>query len=161
MKKALTLALLFITSSAFAQIEVQKEKPKDRLIGEVQLPNGRVAMKVLAEKIGGKDYVYLGYQNQEYKSITDIKSAMFSATDEDLDGLFGILKEVIKTDKDKEIKLGTNYLLNASKFSDSSIFMYFYKGSIKHGYFTLSPAGLHRLFGKEFNKKEWKAYLKS
>ena len=79
---------------------------------------------MLGEKIGDKDYVWLGYQNQEYQSISDIKSVMFAATEEDLDGLFGILKDIIKTDKDQEIKLGTNYILNASKFSDNSIFMY-------------------------------------
>ena len=31
----------------------------------------------------------------------------------------------------------------------------------KNGYFNVTPAGLHFLFGKRWNKKEWKAYLKS
>lgn len=113
--------------------------PEDKLIGNVSLSNGSVTMKILAEKIGGKDYVYLGYQNQEYKSITDIKSVIFAATEEDLDGLFSVLKDIIKTDKDQEIKLGTDYMLSASKFSNSSIWMSFYKGSRSdkvHEWFT-------------------------
>ena len=162
MKNIITLiAVLFISAPVFAQIEVAKEKKEDKIIGEAYLPNGSATMKMLGEKIGDKDYVWLGFQNQEYQSISDIKSVMFAATEEDLDGLFDILKEIIKTDKEQEIKLGTNYILNASKFSDSSIFMYFFKGSRKNGYFTLSPSGLHQLFGKEFDKKEWKQYLKS
>ena len=124
MKKLLSLIIvLFITAPVFAQIEVVKEKKQDKLIGEAPLSKGSVTMKMLGEKIGDKDYVWLGYQNQEYQSISDIKSVMFAATEEDLDGLFGILKDIIKTDKDQEIKLGTNYILNASKFSDNSIFM--------------------------------------
>jgi len=162
MKKLLTLIIvLFITAPVFAQIEVGKEKKEDKLIGEAPLSNGSATMMILGEKIDDKDYVWLGYQNQEYKSISDIKSVMFAATEKDLDGLFGILKSIFKTDKDQEIKLGTIHLLNASKLGDDSIFLYFYNGSKKNGYFSLSPIGLHKLFGKEFDKKEWKEYLKS
>ena len=159
MKKLLLLFL--ISFSSYSQVSVGEKEAEDIIVGSVKLyPKGSAELKIIDE-IDGKNLYYLGYQNQDYSQIISIESVVFTATKEDIDGLFDILKMVLKNGEKKTVNLGENFVVKASKIGKDDIFFWIMEGSRKNGNFSISTQGLYSLFGKQFNKKEWKAFLKS
>lgn len=158
--KKVALLLFFIFSSkTFAQISEVDTSNENETIGEIALysatqMNGSATLKKM-RVIDGKQYYYLGWQNQKYKTITDIVSLSFHATPKELDALFEMLAEVIKTGNEKTINLGSQRVV-LSRIGKNMIFFF-----TSDGYFDCNAAALHKLFGKQWDKKAWKAYLKS
>ena len=170
MKSVLTsLTLLFVLSLS-AQIGKVSESEKLSFVGgKVNLfsgygINGKAHISFLKssckEEIG---CLYaLSFQNQEYNQIQDIQKAYFTATKEELDYLFNEMKKVFKFQKDISIPIGKNTLqVSYIKDIDKSIMVIF--SGEANGYFKVNGAALYYLFGKEkeWNKKSWKAFLKS
>ena len=159
MKIKTLLLFILISANAFSQIAEVSPSDSPVIIGEVDIfgASGINGSAVLQEMgiIDGKQYYYLGFQNQEYKTITDITSVSFHATKDELDTLFEMLKSVFKSGQEKVINLGDSKI-TLSLLSKNLLWFY-----TSDGHFNCTPAGLHKLFGKQWDKKAWKAYLKS
>ena len=163
MNKVLFLFLIPIIS-VYGQIQVVEESEKnsyeENLIGQVnQFDFGGVFIGIASlsklKVIDGKQYYYMSWQNQEYSTIDDRVSVTFYASEQELDGLFDIFKSVFKNNSDKEVNVGDeNFYLK--RFSKKTLYI-----RTKDGWFTVNPAALHALFGKGWDKKEWKNYLNS
>jgi hypothetical protein len=161
--KKLFFLFLFPLASIYSQIEVVDKSAEnnleENLIGMVSQysPGQYIGAAYLAKLkvIDGKQYYYLSWQNQKYTTIEDRISVTFFATEQELDGLFDAFKSVFKKGSKSELKVGdSSFYLEL--FSKQALYI-----STKDGYFLVNPAGLHKLFGKTWNKKSWKAYLKS
>ena len=94
-------------------------------------------------------------QNQDYFTITDIASIMFHATPDEMDSLFEMFKTILKTGEKQTLNLGDKRL-TVSRIGKDTIWFY-----TSDGFFDCNAAALHALFGKSWNKKAWKACLKS
>ena len=94
-------------------------------------------------------------QNQDYSTITDIASIMFHATPDEMDSLFEMFKTILKTGEKQTLNLGDKRL-SVSRIAKDTIWFY-----TSDGFFDCNAAALHALFGKPWNKKEWKSFLKS
>lgn len=170
MRLTLTALSLLFTVSLTAQIGKVSESEKLSFVGEkVNLfsgygINGQVHISFLkssCEEETGCLYA-LSFQNQEYNQIQDIQEAYFTATIEELDYLFNEMKKVFKFQKDISIPIGKNTMeVSYTKDINKSIMVIF--SGEANGYFKVNGAALYWLFGKkkEWNKKTWKAYLKS
>jgi len=170
MKAYIITLALFFTATLTAQIGKVSESEKLSFVGEkVNLfsgygINGKAHISFLKssceEQIG---CLYaLSFQNQEYNQIQDIQEAYFTATTEELDYLFNEMKKVFKFKKDISIPIGKNTMkVSYIKDIDKSIMVIF--SGEANGYFKVNSAALYYLFGKkkEWNKKSWKAFLKS
>ena len=165
-----TLSLLF-TFSSFAQIGQAEEVVENTVVGEVSLLtlgrmgdlNGTASITVTdTSNDDGKNYHMLAFQNQKYKTITDIKVAGFFADNSDLDYLFNEMVKVLKTGDEVNIPVGNNtFYISRMDLSKTAIIMLQVSGD-DSGYLLLGDQQLFVLFGKtdEWNKDEWskKAY---
>ena len=71
-----------------------------------------------------------------------------------------MFKEVIKTQKTKIFKLDGNLVtIKPSSINDEVIFLY--ELNEENKYFNINAIGIYELFGKTWNRKEWKKYLKT
>lgn len=167
----IAVAVLCITPS-FAQIGKAEKKSENVTIGEVSLLeygiigniNGRASItRSDTKNEEGKAYHMIAFQNQEYKSITDIKVLGFFANQEDLDYLFNELVNVLKTGQEIELTLGNRTVtLSRSMGGKKGALLFWANGG---GYFYLNDQQMYVLFGKEsdwikdeWNNKAWKNY---
>tara|TARA_A100001015_G_C15018750_1_gene726884 strand:- start:1266 stop:1766 length:501 start_codon:yes stop_codon:yes gene_type:complete len=165
--KKLVLLLLIIPFVSLGQIGQATDVEKPKLLGkEVNLYgtqgiNGSVRIFVMGKTNGNGQKLYtLKFQNQEYEILQDGVSVPFYASATELDYLFNQMKMVFKLGKSeiKVIPVGDSKFV-ITKVNSNEILISI--DGQKNGYFNVNPAGLHFLFGKRWNKKEWKAYLKS
>lgn len=159
MRTSSLITCLLISFSSFSQISTVEEDDNSDLIGQILLytatgANGTATLRT-ASIIDGKQYYYLGWQNQDYQTITDIASIMFHATPDEMDSLFETFKTILKTGKKQTLNLGDK-VLTVSKLGKNTIWFY-----TSDGFFDCNAAQLHMLFGKKFDKKQWKSFLKS
>ncbi|MDA8871208.1 hypothetical protein N9H89_00890 [Flavobacteriaceae bacterium] len=150
---------LLISLSSFSQISTVEKQDESKTIGQINLYNSTglngTATFQMASIIDGKQYYYLGWQNQDYSTITDIASIMFHATPNEIDSLFDMFKTILKTGEKQTLNLGDKRL-TVSRIAKDTIWFY-----TSDGFFDCNAAALHALFGKPWNKKQWKSFLKS
>lgn len=162
-------ALLF-SSYVLAQIgEVRKPEEilflgeKVNLFGKYGV-NGKVFIAYQKSScIGEKGCLYaLTFQNQEYDQIEDLQIAYFYAKQEELAYLFNEMRGVFKRQEDIVIPVGGNNIRVSYENKIDKTITVILSGNA-NGFFEINAAGLYYLFGKkqEWNKKSWKAYLKS
>lgn len=129
-------------------------------IGSINLYNamGTVNGKAKLTKANDNDYL-LSFQDQDFQQISNIVIVEFSANSDELDYLFNELKKTFKSPNEEfRISVGNSTLLyKLYRKKEMQITALLDNG--KSGYFTLNGAALHILFGKKWNKKEWKKYL--
>ena len=182
MNKALTLiTVLLISVSTYAQLSVSKPAKKDSIVGKVMLKNGSASFHTLKksdwndyvsslskrkrEKMIGKTYYQLQFQNQEYYYASDRYHVRFTASESDMDDLFNFLRSFIKNGKSESRNFTIGSSSTPAKFSvanfggeEATIYYANYEGNV--GYFSVNITGLYELFGKEYIQSEQEAYLK-
>lgn len=151
MKKILLGLFLFCSISLSAQI-VEVEKQKWEKVGEVKPGGISLISSIDVIKDKGKDgtnlYLWV-YSNAAYRTISDVKSFEFSASEADFNGLYDMLKTLISGPKgvEKQILLGkTNVSFKSMRaLGVSSLVVMDLSSS---GFFYLSSKQLDKLFGK-------------
>lgn len=152
MKKVLLGLLVLVSMSVSAQIrEVEKSKYVE--IGKIQ-PGGvafLTSLSVMQDPSSGGTNSYLWmYSNAKYTTITDIKSISFTATDEELNGLYELMKAQMSAEKgtEKSLVLGKSNITfkTIRALGVSSLTIYDLTGG--GGFFYLSSRQLDKLFGK-------------
>jgi hypothetical protein len=133
------------------------------LVGEINLFGGvgsTVNGKSKIYKILNENQFILTYQDQNYQVVESIVSIPFKGDDSDLDYLFNELRSCYKTpNKTYNISVGEHEL----EFSNtrSNIIQITSVNNGVESYFFTTSGGLYILFGKKWNKKEFKDYLKN
>lgn len=142
------LALFF---KGVGQIEVKKNEIKSVLIGEVKR-NKLFACDLNYLLRDGKDSAFsVSFQNEEYSSITDIKSAWMIGGKKEVESLYDMLKSCFKPENanNKDYSL---YFKMGKK--DCSISPYVYRKavyawfSVDGGYIKLTEKEVDKLFSK-------------
>ncbi len=152
MRKLLFVLLCFLSLSVTAQI---KEVPASKYveIGKVGSGLGPFisSISVIRDTASGGTNSYLWmYNNLKYTTITDIKSISFTASDEELEGLYNLLKTQMGAEKgaEKRLELG-KHTLNFTTTKNLGVpSLVIYDLSAGGGYFLLSSKQLDKLFGK-------------
>jgi len=162
--KKLLLILLLLPITSFSQISEVDESDLGTQIGvHMFVFQGSIEGGVTLNKLkieNNVEYHSLIWANDRYDEPGERTELKFKSTTEDINSLFEIFKNVIKTDKQKVLKLENKTVtIKPSSFKDEVIFMYELNGENK--YFFIKAKGLYELFGKPWNKKEWREYLKS
>ena len=124
------------------------------IFGDINQVNGKAKLT----KANDNDYL-LSFQDQDFQQISNIVIVEFSANSDELAYLFNELKKTFKSPNEEfRISVGNSTLLyKLYRKKEMQITALLDNG--KSGYFTLNGAALHILFGKKWNKKEWKNYL--
>ncbi len=152
MKKVLFSLVLLVSISATAQIR-EVEKSKYQEIGKVS-PGGMAfisSISVMKDTAvnGTNSYLWM-YNNLKYSTITDIRSISFTASNEDFDGLYELLKTQLSADKgtEKDLELGKSRITikTIRNLGVSSLTIYDLTGG--GGYFYLTSKQVDKLFGK-------------
>lgn len=146
--------MLFATIS-FAQNSTKTAK----LIGEISTLNVKARITKSGLTAKGKHLFKLYYTPKGNDSSKEIP-LQFKATPQEYVLLFDQIKEVFKSRKAKKIDLGRNYQLGLSMLTPSDLQLTVFKKNKKVGSFTTSATGLHLLFGQNWDKAGWNAYLK-
>ena len=127
-------------------------------IGEVDLFGGvgsTINGSASLLKISGKDEYVLTFQDQSFKAINASISIRFLATEKELDFLFDELKSCYLSPKEEySLAIGEDLLMFSNPNSNVIHI------SSREGYFFTTAAGLYILFGKEWNRKDFKSFLK-
>lgn len=151
MKNVLLGLFLFCSISISAQI-VEVEKQKLEKVGEVR-PGGLSllsSIQVVRDPLKDGTNVYLWtYSNAGYRTISDIKSFEFNATEKDFNSLYEMLKTHISAPKgtEKQILLGkTNVSFKTMRSMGISSFTIIDLAT--GGFFYLTSSQLDKLFGK-------------
>ena len=121
--------------------------------------NGGVSLGKLPN-IDGKEFHQLIWTNSDYDKVEERTLFTFQSTSDDINNLFQMFKDVIKTQKTKIFKLdGKLVTIKPSSINDEVIFLY--ELNEENKYFNINAIGIYELFGKTWNRKEWKKYLKT
>lgn len=149
MKNLILSALLFFTLvNCSAQIQ-KTSLPELINIGEVK--SGLVFVASLNYIINTKDTSYtIFFNNDKYKTITDIQSIVFNEDGGVLNSLYQILNETFEMEKGKQnsLKLGDDDLVITSNKTMGVKYIDIMK--IKNGaYFSLTRKQLDKLFNKK------------
>ena len=121
--------------------------------------NGGVSLGKLPD-IDGIEFHQLIWTNSNYDKVKERTLLTFHSTSDDINNLFEMFKEVIKTQKTKIFKLGGNFVtIKPSSRNDEVIFLYVLNKENK--YFYINAIGIYELFGKTWDRKEWEEYLKT
>ena len=151
MKNVLLGLFLFCSISISAQI-VEVEKQKLEKVGEVR-PGGLSllsSIQVVRDPLKDGTNVYLWtYSNAGYRTISDIKSFEFNATEKDFNSLYEMLKTHISAPRgtEKQILLGkTNVSFKTMRSMGISSFTIIDLAT--GGFFYLTSSQLDKLFGK-------------
>ena len=158
--KNLLLLLLIAPVLGFGQIGKSSSLSDEKQeIGSINLVNaiGTFNGKAKLTKAYGK--YLISFQDQSFQKISKIVIVEFSATEEEFNYLFDELKSTFKSSKEEfRIEVGNATLVyNLYRKKEMKITAMLKNG--EKGYFTTNAAALHILFGKEWNKKDWKNYL--
>ena len=150
MKRVLLALLVLVSISVNAQIrEVEKSKLVE--IGKVGGIGAFVSsMSVMADTTKGATNTYLWfYNNLKYRTITDIKSISFTATEEDFNGLYQFLQTQSNAEKgtQKDLELGKTRL-NFKTIRALGVSSLEITDFTTGGYFYITSKQLDKLFGK-------------
>jgi hypothetical protein len=151
MNKLILALFLLISSLANAQIK-EVEKSKFIEIGKVGGGMGPFisSLAYLKGDEGTNRYLWL-FNNLKYQTITDIKSIDFTATEEEINGLYSMLKKQLDAEKgsEKELELGKSIVkfTTVRAVGVSSLSIWVYQGSVS-SYFLVNSKQLDKLFGK-------------
>ena len=116
--------------------------------------NGGVSLGKLPN-IDGKEFHQLIWTNSDYDKVEERTLFTFHSTSDDINNLFQMFKEVIKTQKTKIFKLKDKVItIMPSSIKNEVIFNYESDGVNK--YFYISSIGIYELFGKTWNRIEKK-----
>lgn len=152
MKNFLLFLALLITVASSAQIR-EVEKSKYEVIGKVS-PGGMAfisSISVMRDTAvnGTNSYLWM-YNNLKYTTITDIKSISFTASNEDFDSLYELLKTQLSAEKgtEKDLELGKSRITikTIRNLGITSLTIYDLTGG--GGYFYLTAKQVDKLFGK-------------
>ena len=158
------LFLFFLPIYSYAQININSNDSIGEHIGlhiiyYLGRVNGGVSLGKLPN-IDGKEFHQLIWTNSDYDKVEERTLFTFHSTSDDINNLFQMFKEVIKTQKTKIFKLdGKLVTIKPSSINDEVIFLFAFNKKIK--YFYINIIGIYELFGKTWNRDEWKEYLKS
>lgn len=141
MKKIiLGITLLLLTSISFGQ--VKREKLIDEKIGKISF---RYAKSTDLEKNEIIYFVYLGFQNEKYTSITDIKSVSFF----DKESLNEFIKDLNAAKTQMLLKQKTDLSWNRKKYNlafyDFSFDLYLKQATGTEAYTTLDEKTVDKL----------------
>ena len=156
MKKILLL-LLIAPVLGFGQIQ-KSNLPEVSLIGEVSNPVGFIA-SLKKSVVDGKDFYMLTFRNAEYQYLTEVETLSFYADKDDLEYLFLELKKGFKSKSEMNLDVGKSKLYFNQYINNKTLLIYV-SGEAK-GYFSLNGKQLFKLFGKAYNKKAFKEFLKN
>lgn len=165
MRLSLTVLALFFTVSLTAQIgKGTSAKQENENTGKVVIGQCISLGNVMAElqrfntvkDSENRTLHILLYRNSEYSYITDFKALNFYASSDDIDYLFNELTLALKNQEERSITLGDDKLTYQPFMKKNLAFWAQKEGGIHY----LTPQDLHALFGKKFDKKTWKAFLK-
>jgi hypothetical protein len=135
-----------------AQIQEVEAKEKFEEIGKVGGGMSAFVSSLSVMKVEGGANIYLWmYNNLDYPSITDVKSILFTASENDLQSLYELLKFQLTAEKgaEKTLKLGDATLnFRTTKNLGVSSFRVIVIESGISSYFLLSSKQLDKLFGK-------------
>ena len=158
------LFLFLLPVFSFAQISITSNDSLGEHIGlhiiyYLGRVNGGVSLGKLPN-INGKEFHQLIWTNSDYDKVEERTLFTFQSTSDDINNLFQMFKEVIKTQKTKIFKLdGKLVTIKPSSINDEVIFLY--ELNEENKYFNINAIGIYELFGKTWNRKEWKEYLKT
>lgn len=161
MKIFTLITALFFTLTSLTYGQIGKKLSLDasiELVGEVDLYGGQgytINGKASVYRILSENKFVLSFQNQDFKVIDKIASIPFLGTYNDLDYLFKELRSCFKSPKEVfNIKVG-EFDVQFSNHRGNEILV-----TTEQGYFSTTAAGLYSLFGKKWNKQEFRNYLK-
>ena len=152
MKKFLFFFALLVSISGTAQIR-EVEKSKYQEIGKVS-PGGMAfisSISVMRDTAvdGTNSYLWM-YNNLKYSTITDVRSISFTASNEDFDSLYELMKTQLSADKgtEKDLELGKSRITikTIRNLGITSLTIYDLTGG--GGYFYLTAKQVDKLFGK-------------
>ncbi len=152
MKKFILFFVLLVSLSGTAQIR-EVEKSKYQEIGKVS-PGGMAFISSIsvmkdADANGTNSYLWM-YNNLKYTTITDIRSISFTASNEDFEALYQLMKTQLSADKgtEKDLELGKSRITikTIRNLGISSLTIYDLTGG--GGYFYLTAKQVDKLFGK-------------
>jgi hypothetical protein len=129
------------------------------LVGEIDLFGGNgstINGQSRIHKVLKQGKFILSFQNQDFKVTDNVVSITFNGDDNDLNYLFEELRSCFKTPKEKFFITVGDETLEFSNTNSNIIQIV-----SQDGYFFTTSGGLYILFGKEWNKKDFKEYLKS
>lgn len=155
------ITALFFSLTSFTYGQIGKKQSLDasiELVGEVVLYGGQgytINGKASISRLLNENKFVLTFQNQDYKLIDKVASITFFGSNNDLDYLFNELRSCFKSPKEVfNIKVG-EFDLQFSNHRGNEIIV-----TTEQGHFLTTAAGLYALFGKKWNKQEFKNYIK-
>ena len=144
------LFLFLLPVFSFAQISITSNDSLGEHIGlhiiyYLGRVNGGVSLGKLPN-IDGKEFHQLIWTNSDYDKLEERTLLTFHSTSDDINNLFEIFKDIIKTQKIKIIKLKDNVVtIKPSSIKDEVIFLYELNEVSK--YFYINAIGIYELFG--------------
>ena len=144
--------LLSLFNIANAQIK-ESSAPKYTDIGKVGGGMGPFVSSLSVIKnyneTGTNAYLWM-YNNLKYTSITDLRGIKFFASDEELEGLFNILKTQVNSEKgtEKLLELGKQSVNIVTTKNMGVASLIIYDLSTAGGFFYLTSKQIDKLFGK-------------
>ena len=148
------LFLFLLPVFSFAQISITSNDSLGEHIGLhiiyfLGRVNGGVSLGKLPD-VKGREYHQLIWTNRDYDKEEERTILTFQSTSDDINNLFELFKEAIKTRKTKIIKLEDKVItIMPSSIKNEVIFHYESDGVKK--YFYLNSIGIYELFGKTWN----------
>lgn len=122
--------------------------------------NGSIKGGVSLNKLpleNGEEYHSLIWTNNEYDINGSRTVLKFKSSSADIESLFDMMRKVIKSNQGKNIKLQDQLVtLKPSSFKDEIYFIAEVDGTNR--FFYIKAKGLYELFGKTWNKKDWKNF---
>ena len=117
--------------------------------------NGGVSLGKLPD-VNGSECHQLIWTNRDYDKEEERTILTFQSTSDDINNLFELFKEVVKSQKTKIFKLKDKVItIMSSSIKNEVIFNYESDGVNK--YFYISSIGVYELFGKTWNRIEKKS----
>ena len=153
------ICTMSLTVFAFGQNNLKQEEVNDNLIGKVVFLENEISLSQNKNTLQDKVTFYFSYSSQENSVPKNKKTIDFMTSQEAFESIFNQAKEVFKSKVPKEVSLDQNVKMRLEMITNTDIQFRFYKGSNNQGVFSVSPTGLHLLFGKEWNKSLWYNYL--
>jgi hypothetical protein len=146
------LFLFLLPVFSFAQISITSNDSLGEHIGlhiiyYLGRVNGGVSLGKLPN-IDGKEFHQLIWTNSDYDKVEERTLFTFQSTSDDINNLF----QMFKLD-------GKLVTIKPSSINDEVIFLY--ELNEENKYFNINAIGIYELFGKTWNRKEWKKYLKT
>lgn len=152
---------LLISTGVHSQVgQSQTKSEMESALGRKEIGSATVSGYHIADFFKDEELgtYTIRYHNAEYRTITDYQSLSFKASEDDIDYLFNEILKAYKTDEPMTIRLGEQEVMFKRFMKKSMSVSPMGQGAV--GFFYIDAQRLHNLFGKPFDKKAWKNYLK-